>query len=335
MKNTAIIVLLIITSIASGVWISKNLEVYYFIEEYYTVQNLDPNNEKDAELLRQQIQKLMWTTIPKTYQPDPEKFQCFKIISESVFFCSMDTYRKQVAQHVKKLLQETIPQQIGWITLDEASEKYNKLKDEIQSSTALISDLSKQLEKVKKLSSKQQADEKKFVATNNLYKKNQELLEKKIEVLTKILEQTTSQTAQSDYRGELEQVNAVLSMLKEEISAFRSKNRDFAENAEQRDVLEAQVLEMKSKNEKDVRDLAAIEEMLNQPNQVGKIANMSELQLVPDVSKRKYEAKLKPANMIWFSITIFFVLTNFILRIRPRRLSSFLDDGTMTEARIS
>jgi hypothetical protein len=82
---------LIFISIASGVWISRNLEVYYFIEEYYTVQNLDPDNEKDAELLRQQIQKLMWTTIPKTYQPDTEKFQCFKIISESIFFCSMDT----------------------------------------------------------------------------------------------------------------------------------------------------------------------------------------------------------------------------------------------------
>lgn len=335
MKKIIIIVALIFISIASGVWISRNLEVYYFIEEYYTVQNLDPDNEKDAELLRQQIQKLMWTTIPKTSQPDTEKFQCFKIISESIFFCSMDTQRKQIAQEVKKLLQETIPQQLGWIALNEASEKYRILEKEIQSNTELINDLNKQLEKVKKKSSKQQADEKKFIATNNLYKKNQALLEKKIEVLNKILEQPNSQYTQLDYRQSLDETNQDLSMLMDEIGVFRSKNRGFSENAEHRDVLEAQILEMKSKNEKDIRDLAAIESALDHPNHVGKVANTNELQFIPDLSKRKYEGKLKPSNMIWFSIFIFFILTNFVVRLRPRKLSSLLNEGTMTEARIS
>jgi len=332
MKHTLITIAVILISIASGVWISKNLQVYFFIEEYYTVQNLDPNNEKDADRIRQQIQKLMWTTIPKTYQPDPEKFQCFKIISENVFFCSMDTYRKNVAENVKKLLQETVPQKIGWIPAEEAETKYSELKNEIESDKVLIDDLKKQLDKLKKQNSKRQADEKKFIQTNNLYKKNQDLMERKVQLLKQLIDKADPDS-KSQYGLNLEQTESSLAALKEEISEFRGNNKDFAQNAEQQDMLEFQIKEMEAKNQKDEADITALELTLDDPNDMGMVADMSGIQLIPDLNKRKYEALLRPGNMVWFSIFIFFVLTNFVVRIQPRRLASFLDDGTMTEAR--
>lgn len=334
MKNTLIIILIGTVSIVSGVWIGKNLESYFFIEEFYNVQNLDPNNEKDADRVRQQIQKLMWTTVPKNYQPDPERFQCFKIISENIFFCSMDTYRKHVAQNVKKLLQETVPMEIGWIPLDEATEKYQMLKEESESDQLLLSDLKKQFDKLKKQNSKQQSDEKRFIQTNNLYKKNEQLLEKKIEVLQQLINQSSSDM-RSQYNIDLEQTDIDLNNLKAEISQFHNTHKDLAQTVEQKEILETQIQDMNAKIEKDQSDIASLTVALDQPNQAGKIADLSGMQLFPDLSKRKYDVRSKPTNGIWHSIFIFFILTNFVLRIRPQRLKSFLDDGTMTEARIS
>lgn len=334
-KNTIIILFISLASIGSGFWISKNMTTRYFIEEYYVVQNLDPNNEKNAEVLRQKIQQLIQKTIPARYRPTPDKFQCFKIISESVFFCSAETYRKNVALYTKKLLQETIPQEIGWIPQEQAANKFASIKAEIQSNQTLITDLSRQLDKIKKSNTKQQADEKKFTKTNDLYKKNMALLDKKMEVLKKLIPQALSPDARASYQLLLEETQAASEGLNQEYSVFKEKNRQFAKVAEQRDVLVSQINEIKEANIKDQNNLKLVEETLASPNSVGKIADAEEFQLIPDQTRQKFDPQQKETNLIWFSLAIFFALTNFVFRLKPSGLIPFQEDATMTEAKLS
>ncbi|MCC7460348.1 MAG: hypothetical protein IT286_03500, partial [Proteobacteria bacterium] len=132
------------------------------------------------------------------------------------------------------------------------------------------------------------------------------------------------------------EAQANLNILTEEVNAFHSKNQAFAENAENKATLENEIEQMKEKTAKDESDFQKMEQAIEEPNAIGKVADAKELQLLSDESRRKFHAVRKPANALWFSLFIFFVVTNFILRLKPRTLTSFKDDGgTMTEARLS
>jgi hypothetical protein len=334
MKLFILIAATLLASSGAGYWINQNLDIHYFIEEYYFVQNLDPANEKDTELIRQKIQSILRRDIPAKTRPDDDKFQCFKILSEAVFFCSLDTYRKGVAFQIKKLLQETIPQEIGWFPEDEAMERLDSFRAEFESSKVLISDLNRQLEKVKKQSSKQQAEEKKFTKTNDLYKKTISLLEKKIEVLQSLVSGNVTPDQRTNYRYSLEEAQANLALIQEQMNDFHQKNQNFAENAQQHATLEKEIQQMKEKSSSDELDLAKMEMAIQEPNAVGMIADAKEIQLISDESRRKFHPVQKPANAIWFSLVIFFLVTNFILRLRPSTMVSLKEDGTMTEARL-
>lgn len=334
MKNFILIIVAAAVSVTGGIWISQNLVVHFLIEEYYQVNNLDPANEKDAELLKQKIQTFADKNVPKRYRLNEDKFQCFKYFGQSIFFCSADTHRKKSAEYIRKLLQETVPQEIGWISVDEANEKWSTLKSEVESNKILLSDLSKQLDKVKKQGTKQATEEKKFIKTNDLYKKELGLHQKKIDVLNQLLNQNITPTASSAYRLQLEEVQARMDIVKSEMSAFHAEHSNFAENAQRADTLIHQIDEIKKKNEKEEAILSSIQKSLDNPNSVGKIAHSNELQLIPEIHRRKFEAEKRSSNVIWFSLVIFFVLTNFVLRLRPLGLIPFQEDATMTEAKI-
>lgn len=333
MKNFLKLVVLISVSIAVGVWAYRNLPNHYFIEEYYSVQNLDPNNEKDTEALRHNVQHLIQKNIPARYRPNPDHFQCFKIISEAVFFCSADTYRKKEAQYIRTLLQEIIPNEIGWITMDEALDKSEKISHEMIANKKAIADQTKQLEKLKNQSMKNAPDERKFQKTNELYKKSRDLFAKKINILQTMISNISNEDLKGGYQMKLDQTQMEQQQMENEYDAFKAKNKNFVNETEKRDTLQAQLEQLKKSVDQQDKDLSFIEQTMNNPNAIGSIANFDELQLIPDPSRQKFELEYRQSNIFWFSAVVFLLLSNFILRIRTMDLIPF-EDATRTEALI-
>lgn len=331
MKNIILIVVALLVSIGGAMYINQKLTARYFIEEYYSVQNLDPKNEKNAEVIRQKIQQLIQKTIPSRYRPTPDKFQCFKIISESVFFCSADTHRKSVAEHVKKLLQETVPQQLGWVSQEEMMERVDGFQGDIKNNQQMIADLTKQLDKVKKVNAKQAAQEKKFSKTNDLYKKSIDLMQKKIELLQKLITEPIAPETRSKYKLMLEEAQMSLDLAQQDHNEFKSQNKSFSGVSEQRDTLTKQISELKQLNADNQKNIELIQKALDNPNSIGKVADVNEFQLVPDLARQKFAPQQKQSNVIWFTLVLFFLLTNFVLRLKPLTLVPFQDDATMTE----
>jgi hypothetical protein len=329
MKMIIKLVAILTISLGGGIWAYQNTDFHYFFEEYYVVQNLDPHNEKSAETLRQKIQSLIQKTIPVAYRPHPDKFQCFKFASESVFFCSVDTFRRQVATHCKKLLQETIPQEIGWISKEDADQKLQSIKDEVERNAQLIAQDTKALEKNKGHSSKNAALEKKFNKSNDLYKKSVELYQKKLDLITGVLKNELDDETRQKYISDQAFTQQRLDEINREYSEFKEKNKSMSEVVEERQKLEDSLKTLREKNVNIQKNLDFIQTAMAQPNNKGRIANVEELQLLPDASRRKYEIQKKRSNVLWFSLFFFMVLSNIFIS-KPRGLIAF-EDATVAE----
>lgn len=335
MKKALFIIVLAGLSVYSGMWISKHLQVHYFLEEYYYVLNLDPENEKDTEGLRQEILGLMEKKIPATFRPDPEHFQCFKIISEAVFFCNADTYRQKSADLLSEFFATTIPQEIGRMSQEYADEKLDTLKTDLQANKNLLAERTRALEKIKSSTKKATADEKKFSKINDIYKKNQELYQHKLDLLQSLYGKISNPDERDNYKMRIDDAVVDMKVFEDDYESFRSKNRQFADSNEQMDHLENEIDQIKNTIKKNQVDIEKLERVVSSPNEVGKVANTETFQLSVDPTRHKFETQYRPINAVWFSIVVFFLLSN-LLYLFPKKKTQIKieDDQTMIEGEI-